>query len=389
LTDAPASSAISGRVDPRFDAVRDAFAESFRSRGELGAGVSVVVDGRPVVELWGGFVDRERTRPWASNTLVNVWSTTKGWTSVCLHRLVEAGAIDLDAPVARYWPEFRAEQVRVHMLLDHTAGLPAVRETLPPEALFDWKAMTTALAATDPWWPPGSKHGYHPVTFGWLVGELIRRVTGVMPGRWFRENVAGPLALDAHIGLAEEDDARVADIRPMPRKLEGPPTLLEQVMSDPTSMTARAFTNPISMVLPGTVRSRAWRGAELPAVNGHATAAAIARLYGALARGGELDGVRVLGREAIARAATERVHGPDAVLGVPTRFGLGFMLPQDGDESYGPNRECFGHTGAGGSIGFADPVANVGFGYVTNRMGTAILIDPRTRALIDAVYTSL
>ncbi len=386
MTSAP-EPALGGFVEPRFEGVRAAFAESFRSRGELGAGVAVYVDGRPVVELWGGFTDKTRARAWARDTLVNVYSTTKGWTSLCAHRLVEQGALDLDAPVAKYWPELRG--VRLHMLLDHTAGLPAIRDPLPPEALWDWSAMTSALERTEPWWEPGTKHGYHPVTFGWLVGELIRRASGESPGAYFRRHVAGPLGLDAHIGLAEADDARCADLRPMPRKLEGPPTLLERVMSDPSSMTARAFTNPISLVLPGTVSSRAWRGAELPSVNGHATAAAIARLYAALACGGELDGVRVLGSAGIARAAQERVRGSDAVLEVPTRFGLGFMLPQDGIEAYGPSPGAFGHTGAGGSIGFADPVARVSFGYVTNRMGTAILIDPRARSLIDAVYAAL
>lgn len=377
---------IEGTVAPRFAAVREAFAESFRSRGELGASVAVVVDGKLEVELWAGATDKSRVRPWTQDTLVNVYSTTKGWLSLCLHRLVEEGEIDLDAPVARYWPEFRASAVRVHMLLDHTAGLPAIREPLPPEALFDWTVMTTALAAEEPWWEPGTKHGYHPVTFGWLVGELVRRVSGQTPGAYFRDHVARPLGLDAHIGLAEADDARCADLRPLPRVAGSAPTLLEQIMMDPSSMTARAFTNPISMVLPGTVTSRAWRGAELPSVNGHATAAAIARLYGALARGGELDGVRLLGRAAIDRARQERVFGRDAILGVTTRFGLGYMLPQAGVESYGPNLGSFGHTGAGGSLGFADPEAKIGFGYVTNRMGTAILVDPRARALIDAVY---
>ena len=375
---------IGGTASPRFAAVRDAFAEGFARRAELGASVAVVVDGRLEVELWGGFTDRSRTKPWARDTLVNVYSTTKGFTSACVHRLVDEGKLDLDAPVTRYWPELRATAVRVHMLLDHTAGLPAIRAPLPPEALFDWDVLTRALAAEEPWWEPGSKHGYHPFTFGWLVGELIRRVSGETPGAYFRRHVAGPLGLDAHIGLAESEDARCAELRPLPR-VPGVPTLFDRIMADPTSMTARAFTNPPTMAMATTTSTREWRGAEIPSVNGHVTAAAIARFYGALASGGGT----VLSPAAIERARTERVRGLDATLGVTTRFGLGFMLPQEGAESYGPNLGSFGHAGAGGSLGFADPEARVGFGYAMNGVGAAILIDPRARALIDAVYEAL
>lgn len=382
---------IEGECEPRFSRVRDAFAESFATRHELGAAVSVTLEGRSVVDLWGGFADKARARPWRRDTLVNVYSTTKGWTSICAHRLVDEGKLELDAPVARYWPEFGQsgkERIAVRSLLDHRAGLPAIRRTLPPEALFDWSTMTAALAAEEPWWEPDTMHGYHAVTFGWLVGEVLRRAAGVTPGVYFRDSVAGPLGLDAHIGLAASEDGRCAELGPVPRSEASGSTLFERIMAAPESMTAKAFTNPISMVLPSTVASRAWRGAELPAVNGHATARAIARLYGALACGGEVDGVRVLSPGSIARCHTERSCGVDAVLGVPTRFGLGFMLSQPG-EAFGPGARAFGHTGAGGSVGFADPDGHVGFGYVMNRMGTRILLDPRARALIDAVYACL
>jgi CubicO group peptidase (beta-lactamase class C family) len=382
---------IQGECDPRFSRVRDAFAASFEAGRELGASVSVTIEGRPVVELWGGHSDKARERPWKKDTLVNVYSTTKGWTSMCAHRLVDEGKLDLDAPVAKYWPEFAQagkERIAVRSLLDHRAGLPAIRQPLAAEALFDWGTMTAALAAEEPWWEPDTRHGYHAVTFGWLVGEVVRRAAGVTTGAYFRDAVAGPLGLDAHIGLAEVDDARCADLRPAPRSEAARPSLLEQIMAAPDSMTAKAFTNPITMVLPGTVASRAWRGAELPSVNGHATARSLARLYGALACGGAVDGVRVLSPESIARCHTERSRGVDAVLGVPTRFGLGFMLSQEG-EAFGPGARAFGHTGAGGSVAFADPDHHVGFGYVMNRMGTGILIDPRAATLIDAVYACL
>lgn len=382
---------IDGECDPRFSRVRDVFAESFAAGRELGAAVSVTLDGRSVVDLWGGHSDKARERPWKKDTLVNVYSTTKGWTAMCAHRLVDEGKLDLDAPVAQYWPEFAQhgkEKIRVSSLLAHRAGLPAIRQSLPPEALFDWSKMTATLAAEEPWWESDTQHGYHAVTFGWLVGEVVRRVAGVTLGTYFRDAIARPLGLDAHIGLAEADDARCADLRPAPRVQGEGPSLLERIMSAPDSMTAKAFTNPITMVLPGTVASRAWRGAELPSVNGHATARALARLYGTLACGGSASGVRVLSPESIAACHTERSSGVDAVLGVPTRFGLGFMLSQPG-ETFGPGARAFGHTGAGGSVAFADPDGRIGFGYAMNRMGTRILVDPRAATLIDAVYASL
>lgn len=382
---------LHGTCAPRFARVRDAFAENFSARDELGAAVCITLDGIPVVDLWGGHVDKERTRPWQSDTLVNVFSTTKGWTATCALRLVDQGKLDLDAPIARYWPEFAAagkEQIPVWWLLDHRAGLPALRELLPPEALFDWGAMTRALAAEAPWWPPGTKHGYHPYTFGWLVGEVIRRVSGRMPGVYFREEIAGPLGLDAHIGIGPSEDGRIARLRPGRSEPSEGPSLFQRLAAEPTSMAAKAFANPPSMVAPGVTSSREWRSAELPAVNGHATARAIARLYGALALGGTLDGVRVLSPESVALAGRERVRGQDAVLGVSTRFGAGFMLSQPGNRM-GPNEGTFGHPGAGGSLGFADPVARLGFGYTTCRMGTQILLDPRAQALIDALYSAL
>lgn len=382
---------ISGTCAPRFEKVRDAFRENFASRGDLGASVGVTLDGVPIVDLWGGHVDKERSRPWQENTLVNVYSTTKGWTAACAHRLVDQGKLDLEAPVAKYWPELAAagkEGVKVGWLLDHTAGLPALRDPLPAEALFDWDVMTRALAAETPWWEPGTKHGYHAVTYGWLVGEVIHRASGKTPGRYFKDEIAEPLGLDAHIGIAESEDARIADLRPGRLDPDAGPTLLQRIMMDPTSMTARAFTNPPTMVMPGIASSRAWRAAELPSVNGHATARAIARLYGALARGGEVDGVRVLSQESVAVCGRERARGEDAILGVSTRFGAGYMLSQPG-EMLGPNEGSFGHPGAGGSLGFADPVARIGFGYTTCRMGTHILLDPRARALIEAVYACL
>ncbi len=382
--------AIHGECAERFRAVREAFEASFRTRDEIGAAVSVCVDGETVVDLWAGHADPGRTRPWQRDTLVNVYSTTKGMTAFCAHQLVEQRRLDLDAPVAEYWPEFaRAGKgdLPVRWLLSHRAGLPAVKEPLPPEALFDWRAMVDALAAQEPWWKPGETHGYHALTYGWLVGEVVRRIAGRSLGTYFREEIAAPLGADFHIGLADAEHGRVGDLTPLPTEgAEGEPALAELFVNEPESMTALAFTNPPS--INDGPHHAAWRRAEIPGANGHGTARAIARIYGAVARGGDLDGVHVLDAPAIARCHAEQSRGPDLVLQVPTRFGLGFMLSQPG-AAFGPNPRAFGHPGAGGSLGFADPDAKLGFGYTMNRLGPHILIDPRPKALFDAAYASL
>jgi CubicO group peptidase (beta-lactamase class C family) len=206
---------IEGESDPRFERVRKAFAANFETRREVGAAVAVTFDGRPVVDLWGGTSDRAAARSWARDTIVNVYSTTKGLVAICAHRLVDQGRLDLDSPVARYWPEFAQagkQDLPVRFLLNHKAGLPAIKAALPLDAVFDWKTMTTMLAAHEPWWVPGTRHGYHAMTYGWLVGEVIRRITGKSPGRYFRDEIAGPLGLDCHIGLDAKHDVRVAPI---------------------------------------------------------------------------------------------------------------------------------------------------------------------------------
>jgi CubicO group peptidase (beta-lactamase class C family) len=381
-----------GECDPAFRSVREVFAELLDTR-ELGAGVAVRVKGRKVLDLWGGFADRKRTRPWERDTLVAVYSTTKGMTALCAHRLVDRGELDLDAPVARYWPEFAAKNkgaTPVRFLLSHRAGLAALRSPLPPEALYDWGTMTGALAAEAPWWTPGEHHGYHAITFGWLVGEVVRRISGKSLGAFFREEIATPLGLDFHIGLAAEDDARCAHLATVDEG-HGGERIVADVMSDPTGLVARAFTNPPSSVTPGHARTRAWRGAEIPASNGHATARALADAYGALGNGGVLDGYRLLSREAVDRCSSTQSEGLDLVLGVRTRFGLGYMLSQPDDSAgrIGPNPRTFGHPGAGGSIGFCDPDAGIGFGYVMNGMDRNLLTSRRAAALIDALYDSL
>jgi CubicO group peptidase (beta-lactamase class C family) len=390
---------VEGHCDARFAPLRDIFEKSFASDEELGAAICFYLDGQKVVDLWGGHRDVAKTQPWTHDTLVNVYSTTKGMTALCAHQLVERGLIDLDAPVAKYWPAFAQKDkgaIPVRWLLSHQAGLPAIRKLLAQDDLYDWNTMTAALAEQEPWWEPGTRHGYHALTFGHLVGEVIRRTSGKSVGTFFRENVAGPLGADFHIGLAAEHDARTSELfgslaLPSPDQggpvIPGPLGQFMRDMTDPSTMAGAAFNNP-----PGRndrVNTRAWRAAELPAVNGHGTAESLARIYGALARGGERGGVRLLEPASIERARTEQVFGPDAVLGgLPMRFGLGFMLRQD-FMPISPNASAFGHPGAGGSIGMADPDAKVGFGYTMNKMKLGLVGGPGAFAVLNQFYELL
>ena len=383
---------IEGNCDARFAPVRAAFADNFESRGDVGAAVAVTIDGKPVVDLWGGYADKARNRPWTRDTIVNVYSATKGIAATCLNRLVDQGRVDLDAPVARYWPEFAQagkERLPVRWLLSHRAGLPAVRKPLTPDALLRWDVMTTALAEQEPWWEPGTKHGYHALTFGHLVGEVVRRVSGKSVGAYCREEIAGPLGLDFHIGLDPREDSRCAEVIAAP----APPPGQHNPLAEAAEKSAIDHRQGGRTILPGalkldTINSRAWRGAEIPAANGHTNARALSRFYGTLARGGELDGVRILSPAQIERCRTQESDGIDAVLSVPMRFGLGYRLTQPAAK-YGPNPHSFGHTGAGGSLGFADPDAKLGFAYTMNQMGSQLLLDLRVAVLLEAIYSSI
>ena len=382
---------IDGHCDPRFTAVREQFFANFTERGDVGAAVCVYLDGVRVVDCWGGHADAARTRAFGPDTIVSVASTTKGMVALCAHMLAERGKLDLDAPVARYWPEFAAagkQDIPVRWLLSHRAGLPAIRRPLPAEALFDWSAMTDALAETAPWWTPGTAHGYHAITYGHLVGEVIRRVDGRTVGAFLRDEVTGPLRADFFIGVPEQADTRAAEVLPPPPPSEA--TIWDTLLADPEAVSGRAFLNPPRV--PDLVNTRAWRAAEIPAANGHTSARGVARVYAALARGGELDGVRLLAPATIERAIEEQSRGRDAVLTLPTRFATGFMLGMPGGIfDCGPGRRSFGHPGRGGSIGFADPDARLGFGYVANQYvtGTAKHPDRRVLRLVDAVYEGL
>ncbi|WNI25770.1 serine hydrolase domain-containing protein [Streptomyces sp. ITFR-16] len=380
---------IHGHCDERFAAVRGAFEANFRERGELGAAVTVLVDGAPVADLWGGWADGAGTRPWERDTLVNVWSTTKGPTALCAHILADRGLLDLDAPVAAYWPEFAAagkESVLVRHLLSHRAGLAGLREPHTLAELYDWELTTARLAATAPWWEPGTRSGYHALTYGFLVGEVVRRVSGLLPGEFLRREVTGPLGIDFTVGLPEKEADRVAELV-VPKadraqqaalfaRLE--PLAVASLLNPPTG--AAAANTP------------AWRAAEIPAANGHGTARAVAALYAVLAGRGSHDGRRILSAQAAERVREGQGSCRDLVLGAgfahETEIALGVWLSGP-DASYGPNPRAVGHDGAGGSCGLADPENGVALGYVMNRMGPHLADDPRKTALIDAVYASL
>ncbi|MFF6926496.1 MULTISPECIES: serine hydrolase domain-containing protein [Streptomyces] len=386
---------IHGEVAAGFEPVREAFAANFAQHGDIGAAVSVYQYGRPVVDLWGGVADPETGRRWTRDTLQLVYSATKGATATVAHMLAERAVLDLDAPVAKYWPEFAANgkaDIPVRWLLSHQAGLITLDQPVPLDEALAWHPMAAALAAQRPQWTPGTAHGYHGRTWGWLVGEVIRRVSGQTPGRFFADEIAAPLGLDFFIGLPTEQCDRVSrmvyqrpavDLTTVPAE-SVPEELREQVAAwrDPKSFSNRAYavTDPAAI----DFDSPEVQAAELPASNGIGTAHALARMYAALI--GEVDGVRLLTSETLASAAKEQASGKDQVMLIPSRFSSGYMLPTETNPMIGPN--SFGHTGRGGSLGFADPEQGIAFGYAMNNI-IGGLDDLRATSLVDAVRKSL
>lgn len=373
-----------GTCDRRFAAVREAFIENFSHRGELGAGVAVIVEGRPVLELWGGWADADRSRPWRQKTLVNVFSVGKAIAATCVLMLVSRGSLELDETVSARWPEFAAagkQNVTVREVLSHRAGLAAISRELPAGSLYDWAQVTQALAEQEPWWTPGSGHGYHVHSFGFLAGEILRRVTGERIGSFFAREVAERLGVELSFGLDPRARARraeyVFDWRTSARA-----EAAQRAFRD-THLRERAYLNPPGATGIGTVNTTTWQDAELPSANLHAGAPAIARVYDALIGHAGL----LVSEEVMREATAEASAGEDLVLGRASRFGLGFQLTQQ-ERPLGPNPRSFGHFGTGGALGFADPDAGVAFGYVMNRGGPQWQ-DPRNRALIDALYAAL
>jgi len=380
---------IHGDVEPRFARVREAFAANFAAHGEVGAACSVYHRGRPVVDLWAGLAARDEGRPWTADTTAVVFSATKGLTAACVLRLVEQGRLDLDTPVAAYWPEFAASgkgTITLGWVLSHRAGVPVVDAPLTLDEVLAWEPVVTAIAAQQPMWEPGTRHGYHFRTYGWILGEVIRRVTGNMPGRFFADEIAAPLGVDFWIGLPESEEARVATLVPPPPIADPDARALFEQLAGPTTVLGRAMTGPSDLFHYDEMwNTRALHAAEMPSSNGIGSARALARIYAALA--GEVDGIRLLAPSTVAAARELRSEGSDAVLLLPTRFGTGFMLPPA--LSLGAAPSAFGHPGAGGSLGLGDAEAQIGFGYVMNRMEVGVMGDPRAAGIVAAVYAAL
>jgi len=383
---------IEGDVAPGFERVREAFSGNFESGGDVGAALCVYQHGRQVADLWGGVADPASGRPWTRDTLQLVYSATKAATATCAHLLAQRGELDLDQPVARYWPEFAAAgkaDIPVRWLLSHRAGLPVIDHPIPLADLLAWDPMAARLAAQRPVWVPGAAHGYHGRTYGWLVGEVIRRVSGRSVGTFLAEEIAGPAGLEFFIGLPAAERGRVSqmviDDPPSPETVAGIP--IEQVpeqfrpllaaASDPDSLMNRAFGFSVPDI---DFNSPEAQAAEIPSSNGICTADGLARLYAGLI--GEVDGVRILDPATTAAAAAEQAAGTDQVLLVPTRFASGFMLPTD--ESPLGGAASFGHPGRGGSLGYADPETGIAFGYVVSHIRQD-MNDTRAASLVGAV----
>jgi CubicO group peptidase (beta-lactamase class C family) len=393
---------VEGTCAPGFRLVYEELERNFRERGEVGASVCVSLGGETVVDLWGGITDRASGRPWERDTLGLVWSCTKGATALCAHVLVSRGLLDLDAPVARYWPEFAQAgkgAITLRLLLSHQAGLPVVRHPLRPGELYDWDRMTQFLAVQGPFWPPGTRTGYHASTFGHLVGEVVRRVSGRPFGAFFREEIATPLGLDFHFGLPPEDEGRVAPtIRADPPPPGEPRSrFLEAMNADPGGIQALMVKNTGRRSGPSDHDSPEAHRAVLPSGGAITNARGLAGLYTPLALGGAGNGVRLVDEGVLREmSAVSSATAVDATLLIGTRFGLGFWKSTDNRagrpgarEGMILSEEAFGHPGMGGSLGFADPGARLAFGYTMNKQGRGVCLNERGQALVDAVYLSL
>ncbi len=375
---------IRGTCKPGFEPVRAAFAANFAERDEIGASVAVVSGGEPVVELWAGWADPARTRPWQPDTLTNVWSTTKAMTSLCAHLLMDRGELDPDAPVARYWPEFAAggkSEIPVRWIMAHQSGLTGLVVPITVQDYYDWEKITGLLAAQAPLFPPGTTSGYQAITFGYLIGEVIRRIAGQSVGRFFATEIAGPLDADFHIGLPEPELGRCSELQGV-RPTEDEQAALAQAYANADAAAMAALVNP--SLTGDEANADDWRMAEIPAANGHGTALALATVFGAVTDGSE----RLISTRTLEAARTGNGLHTDLVLGFPIEFGLGFGLSGTAHH-FGPNPAAFGHDGFGGSAVGGDLEAGVAFAYVMNRMGMNLVDDPRKMAIVDGVYRSL
>jgi CubicO group peptidase (beta-lactamase class C family) len=397
-TTLPSGASVTGYVAAAYRPVFDEFVRNFAERGEIGASVAITVKGKPVLEAWGGYADTLATtpsKPWQRDNVGVVFSATKGATALCAHLLAARGQLDLNAPVTRYWPEFGAngkQAVTVRMLLDHSAGVPVLRDPVPAKGWADWTYITGRLAEEAPWWEPGADHGYHAVTFGWLIGEVVRRITGASLGSFFDRELAQPLGLDLHIGTPASVQSRIS-----PLMLNGDATtdrFSVAAGTSPTSIQALVFN--MGDYFANINTPQFWQ-AEVPAINGVTNAQALAGLYAVLANGGTTwQGTQLLPAAYVEQMGlVQSASHSDRVLLLRSRFGYGYWNSMDNRDQPGMNlsfiigRDAFGHPGFGGSFGFADPQANLSMGYTMNRMGPGIALNSRGQSLVDAAYKVL
>jgi CubicO group peptidase (beta-lactamase class C family) len=375
---------IHGACDDRFELVRGALAQNVESGEEIGASIVVDLDGEIAVDIWGGYRDEARTQPWESDTITNVWSTTKTVTSLAALMLVDRGELDVDAPVARYWPEFAAngkQDVLVRNLLGHTSGVSGLEQPAVTEDLYDWEKSTSRYAAQAPWWQPGTASGYHALNFGHLAGEVLRRITGISLKQFVAAEIAGPLGADFQIGAAEIDWDRIADVTPPPPL----PFDLEAAGTD--SPAVKTLTGPL--VAAEQANTAGWRQADIGAVNGHGNARSVARILSAVSRGGEVDGVRLVRPETLDVIFREQSNGVDLVLGVPLRYGVGYGLPRPDTIPYIPDGKICFWGGWGGSVIIMDLDRRMTIAYMMNKMGAGIIGSDRAEQYTRAIYAAV
>jgi CubicO group peptidase (beta-lactamase class C family) len=377
-------SEIHGTCDERFEAVRSALARNLDSGEELGASLVLDIDGDIVIDVWGGFRDESRTVPWDEHTITNVWSTTKTVTSLAALMLVDRGQLDVDAPVARYWPEFGAagkQDVLVRHVMSHASGVSGLDQPAVVEDLYDWERATSRMAAQAPWWEPGTASGYHALNYGHLVGEIVRRISGQGLKQFVAEEIAGPLGADFQIGAAESDWDRIADV------VAPPPLDIDLAALGLDSPAVKTFTGPAPAA--EDANTPGWRRADIGAANGHGNARSVARVMSAVARGGEVGGVRLLGPDTIDLIFRTQQNGIDLVVGVPLRFGIGYGLPRLDVLPYIPDEKICFWGGWGGSMIIMDVGRRMTISYMMNKMGAGVVGSDRSGEYCKAIYDAV
>ena len=387
---------INGYYEPKFEQVLKEFIQNFQQRDEVGASICIKIEGETVVDLWGGQADPKKNKPWDKDTVSIIFSCTKAAVALCAHMLIDQRKLELNAPVTNYWPEFGKngkENITVAMMLNHSAGLPAFREPIKKGGFADWDYMVHRLEEEAPFWEPGTRNGYHMISFGWTVGELIRRASGQSLGTFFKENVADPLELDYWIGLPEEIEPRVAPITLSKYVIGDPlPEFMQALLTKPESISSLSLMNTGRFM----VNDLRYSAAEIGGAGGVSNARGIAGMFAPLACDGSLNGVKLVSKDTITRMSqVSMATQQDLTLLIPSRFALGFMKAVDNrhrsyeNESLIIGEKAFGHAGAGGSLGFADPECRLSFAYTMNRQGHGIMINHRGQSLVDACYQAL